>query len=367
MTDVFISYKRRARPQVERVAAALRAEGLDVWFDAALEAGSSFSAEISAQVRGARCILVCWTGDAFPHGGDRNGWVLGEAQIGRERGVLVPVMLERCPLDPPWNTLHTEDLTGWLAKPGGDDAAWRGVLAAIGRHVGRPDLASRVSLAGESRPAAPERAPPAWLARPLPQLVLLAVALAGGLGTVASVLGAFVPGFGGIGPWFVVTIACWASALVLVPLVLALRGVVPPVRAGILALGPALASLAAGMLGYVVMNALFPSTGWLMLPSAPTLAATFLLPVAGMALLTPFAYWRLVPGLSGVLRRRWLVMAALGLLLVPAAAFMAGLAMFGAADSRWALLAFGAAWLGCFAALLATAFRQFEARPARIM
>ncbi len=58
MTDVFISYKRRVRPQVERVAAALRAEGLDVWFDAALEAGSSFSAEISAQVRGARCILV---------------------------------------------------------------------------------------------------------------------------------------------------------------------------------------------------------------------------------------------------------------------------------------------------------------------
>jgi len=364
---VFISYKRRVRPQVERIAAALRAEGLEVWFDAALEAGTSFSAEISAQVRGASCILVCWTGDAFPQGGDRNGWVLGEAQIGRERGVLVPVMLERCPLDPPWNTLHTEDLTGWLAKPGTDDAAWRRVLAAIARHVGRPDLASRVSLMGESRAAAPERAPPAWLMRPLPQLVLLAVALGGGLTILATLLGAIVPGLGGAGPWLVATIICWASALALVPLVLALRGLVTPVRAGLLALGPLLVSLAAGALGYVVMNTVFPSSGWLMLPSAPTVAATFLLPPALMALLTPIAYRRLVPGLADVLRRRWLVTAILGLLLVPAAVFMAGLAVFGSADARWALLAFGAAWLGCFAALLATAFRQLAARPARIM
>ena len=44
MTDVFISYKRRLRPRVEEIATALRALGVTVWYDAALEAGTSFSA-----------------------------------------------------------------------------------------------------------------------------------------------------------------------------------------------------------------------------------------------------------------------------------------------------------------------------------
>ena len=79
MSDVFISYKRRLRPQVENIASALRELRVDVWFDAALEPGVSFSAEISHEVRNAGCVLVCWSNDAFPHGGDENGWVLAEA------------------------------------------------------------------------------------------------------------------------------------------------------------------------------------------------------------------------------------------------------------------------------------------------
>lgn len=146
MTDVFISYKRRLRPRVEEIAAALRARGLAVWYDAALEAGTSFSAEISSEVRSAGCVLVCWSDDAFPHGGDSSGWVVGEATIGQGRGRLVPVLLEATELDPPWNTLHTESLVGWspdkLDHPG-----WRNVLAAIGRHVGRPDLGEETGAA----------------------------------------------------------------------------------------------------------------------------------------------------------------------------------------------------------------------------
>jgi hypothetical protein len=139
MTDVFISYKRRLRPKVEQIAAALEALGLDVWFDAELEAGTSFSSEISERVRGAKCVLVCWSNDAFGHGGDKHGWVIGEASIGRSRGVLVPVLLERTDLDPPWNTIHSESLVGW-SQSSPDQAAWQRVVEAIGRLVGRSDL-----------------------------------------------------------------------------------------------------------------------------------------------------------------------------------------------------------------------------------
>ena len=142
MSDVFISYKRRLRPQVERVASALRELRLDVWFDAALEPGVSFSAEISHEVRNAGCVLVCWSNDAFPHGGDENGWVLGEASIGRKRGRLVTVTLEDTEFDPPWNMIHSERLVGFDPTDfTADRSAWRGMLAAIGRLIERPGLA----------------------------------------------------------------------------------------------------------------------------------------------------------------------------------------------------------------------------------
>lgn len=171
MTDVFISYKRRMRPRVMEVAEALRALGLDVWFDAALEPGRSFAAEISAEVRNSKCVLVLWTNDCFPHGGDKAGWVVGEATIGFERGVLVTAKLERCDLDPPWNTIHTENLFSW-SQNGSEQGEWRKVLAVIGQLVGRPDLAeidtmreagSGLDRVAEQSARAPKGQARAWL------------------------------------------------------------------------------------------------------------------------------------------------------------------------------------------------------------
>ena len=128
--------------QVEGIAQALRELEVDVWFDADLEPGSSFSSEISREIRTAKSVLACLSNDAFPHGGDENGWVLGEATIGRDRKVLVAVMLEPTILDPPWNTVHIEDLTGFSPKTlTGDRSHWQNVLSAIGRHIDRPGLA----------------------------------------------------------------------------------------------------------------------------------------------------------------------------------------------------------------------------------
>jgi hypothetical protein len=141
MSDVFISYKRRLRPRVEEIAEQLKRLGLTVWFDAELEPGTTFSAEISHEVRTARCVLVCWTNDAFPHGGDEHGWVVGEATIGRSRKVLVAATLEPTDLDPPWNTVHCEDLSDWTPRARGSRRdAWGRIVDAIGRHVDRPGL-----------------------------------------------------------------------------------------------------------------------------------------------------------------------------------------------------------------------------------
>ncbi|MEQ1770287.1 MAG: TIR domain-containing protein [Devosia sp.] len=139
MTDVFISYKHRLKPRVEAIASALSGLGLDVWYDAGLLSGSDYSGEIAKYLRAARCVLVCWSDDAFPHGGDEKGWVRGEAEKGLERDTLVAVTLEPTDLDPPWNMVHYETLTDWAPASENRDA-WQRTLAAIGAKVGRPGL-----------------------------------------------------------------------------------------------------------------------------------------------------------------------------------------------------------------------------------
>lgn len=159
MSDVFISYKSRMRPRVREIAHALEELGLTVWFDNQLEAGQSFAAVINAELSRARCVVVCWTPDAFaPEDGSEVSWVEAEASIARDRKVIVPIMLERVPLKAPWNMFHTERLMDWPAGAH-DHPAWQALLDAIGRNVGRPGLAEYALALGEPKALA------AWAAK----------------------------------------------------------------------------------------------------------------------------------------------------------------------------------------------------------
>jgi hypothetical protein len=121
MADVFISYKRGERDQVALIAAKLQELGLSVWFDARLETGGSFHGEINREVRAAKAVIACWTREAC-----ESPWVVGEAQIGFERGALAPVYLDRCDLPPPFNGVQTLDLLGWSGAH--DAAGWLALL-----------------------------------------------------------------------------------------------------------------------------------------------------------------------------------------------------------------------------------------------
>ena len=159
MSDVFISYKSRMRPRVREIAHALEELGLTVWYDNQLEAGQSFAAVINAELSKARCVVVCWTPDAFaPEDGSEVSWVEAEASIARDRKVIVPIMLERVPLKAPWNMFHTERLMDWPAGAH-DHPAWQALLDAIGRNIGRPGLAEYALALGEPKALA------AWAAK----------------------------------------------------------------------------------------------------------------------------------------------------------------------------------------------------------
>lgn len=148
MTDIFISYKREDRPQVERLATALRGLGFDTWFDASLSAGESFSDEIDRAVRAAKVVLVCWSPAAAA-----SQWVKAEAQIGFANGALVSTYIEGpdgfdAPV--PFNAQHIEDMRAWVARPRPRDAAWLSVLRRIGGLTGRADVAEWGALGADA-------------------------------------------------------------------------------------------------------------------------------------------------------------------------------------------------------------------------
>lgn len=144
MADVFISYKRDERHLVEQIATRLEALDLEVWFDASLNAGDTFSTEIDREVRQAKVVLVCWSPAAVA-----SRWVIAEAQIGFTQNKLVAAYVagpDDFDAPYPFNSLQTEDLRAWFATPDDMHANWRGLLRGVAKLCDRADLESYAAL-----------------------------------------------------------------------------------------------------------------------------------------------------------------------------------------------------------------------------
>ncbi|MCA8900106.1 MAG: TIR domain-containing protein [Hyphomonas sp.] len=159
MADVFISYKRSERHIVERIAEILEGLGLEVWFDAGLSAGQSFSVEIDREVRAAKVVLVCWSPEAVT-----SEWVLSEAQVGFDKDRLISTQIAGPPdlvIPVPFNRRQKENLVQWGQAPSWYDSAWKSVLRSLGEYIGRDDIADWGKLPRQASVSQIEE----WLAR----------------------------------------------------------------------------------------------------------------------------------------------------------------------------------------------------------
>ena len=134
MADIFVSYRQEQRPQVQRVAKALEALGLSVFYDARIHSGANFDQILNRELNEARAVLVCWTADATD-----SVWVRAEAAHGLDRNVLVAAKLEPVRLPAPFNVVQTEDLSDW--NEGYDHDGFLRVLQRVGALTGQPNLA----------------------------------------------------------------------------------------------------------------------------------------------------------------------------------------------------------------------------------
>ncbi|HVY89261.1 MAG TPA: toll/interleukin-1 receptor domain-containing protein [Hyphomonadaceae bacterium] len=108
MADIFISYRREDRRHAEQLANAFIDDGLEVWWDGSLEAGETYDEKIQTLLQSAKAVVILWSPAAV-----ESDWVRSEGSVGRERGVLVPVMIKKVEIPVPFNLIHTANLTKW--------------------------------------------------------------------------------------------------------------------------------------------------------------------------------------------------------------------------------------------------------------
>lgn len=159
---IFVSYSRVDRSRVQPIVDALRAMTYEVWWDTQLSGGASFTAQTEAELEGADIVLVIWTKASV-----ESNWVKDEAASGRERGRLLPVILDD--VKPPlgFRQLQWVDLRRWNRRA--DAPEIQELVKDIGRVANLPVV--------KPPPAPPSRKhlPRYWPI--IAALVLLAVVL----------------------------------------------------------------------------------------------------------------------------------------------------------------------------------------------
>jgi TolB-like protein len=124
LTDVFISYARDTEADAQRVSAALRAAGYDVWIDDQLPAHRPYGDVIEERLREAKAVLVLWSAAAA-----KSEWVRAEADVAREAHKLVQLRLGAVTLPLPFDQIHCAELIGWKGDAG--HGGWAKALASI--------------------------------------------------------------------------------------------------------------------------------------------------------------------------------------------------------------------------------------------
>jgi hypothetical protein len=136
--DVFISYARVDADEARAIRDKLTALGLRVFFDTeGIDTGEEFPVIIDRAVKSARCVLGLWSRRAFD-----GRWVRIESRIGLDQRKLVAATIdgmrpEELPAE--FYNVNVESLADFHGEDSHE--GWQRILRAIGKRVGRPDLA----------------------------------------------------------------------------------------------------------------------------------------------------------------------------------------------------------------------------------
>jgi tetratricopeptide (TPR) repeat protein len=165
MASVFLSYDREDADKAQPIAAALEKAGHSVWWDRHIKGGAQYSNEIEEALKLADAVVVLWSRQSV-----RSAWVRDEAAVGRDRGRLVPVLIEA--VDPPlgFRQYQNIDISTWKGR--GNVPRLEEMLASLDGLTGNDRLVE--SRAFATMPPAPRRLPLARIGALLTAAIILA-------------------------------------------------------------------------------------------------------------------------------------------------------------------------------------------------
>ncbi|WP_395645724.1 toll/interleukin-1 receptor domain-containing protein [Terricaulis sp.] len=152
MAEVFLSYSREDRARAEQVARGLEAAGVDVFWDNEIPPGTTWADYIEQKLGQCKALIVLWSQHST-----KSQWVREEARMGRDKGVLIPAMIDNS--QPPFGfgEVQAANLANWSGDA--NDPDWRRFVGAI----------TSVAQAGPRPPAQSMSTPPRAHAPPPPQ------------------------------------------------------------------------------------------------------------------------------------------------------------------------------------------------------
>ena len=155
MSDIFISYASPDRPWAQKLATAFEQRGWSVWWDLQIPPGKTFAQVIQGQLDAAQCVIVLWSQHSI--GSD---WVQIEAEDGRQRGILIPALVEdidprQIPLQ--FRGLHAARLIDWNgAAP---HTEFDQLVAEVGQRIQPSSPSPRPKPSAPEEPISPTEAP----------------------------------------------------------------------------------------------------------------------------------------------------------------------------------------------------------------
>nr|WP_305891007.1 SUMF1/EgtB/PvdO family nonheme iron enzyme [Methylomonas sp. WSC-7] len=126
-----MSYAREDVAKAKLLALALENQGWSVFWDrSSIQVGHDVDEVIELAIERTGCMIVGWSSAA-----KHSDWVRGEATIGRERRILLPILFEL--VDPPiaFRAVHTEDFSNWRGDS--NDPAFVALCNAIRQRLGQ--------------------------------------------------------------------------------------------------------------------------------------------------------------------------------------------------------------------------------------
>lgn len=143
MADIFLSYAREDRDRASAIAAALGQAGYQAFWDVEIPPGSSWADFLEEKLANSKAAIVLWSKTSTA-----SQWVREEARLARDRGKLIPVIIDGSAPPFGFGEIQAANLSHWQGDQ--NDQNWRLLLSAVERAVGR---------ATEPRPA-PQSTPP---------------------------------------------------------------------------------------------------------------------------------------------------------------------------------------------------------------